>query len=492
MEEPEAALERPSRARRLLAGAVLLGPVVLSFFSGGFFDKPRLVAGVLVWVVLAIVALLTGLRLPRETPGRLILAGLALLTVLTLASIAWAPLAGRALDDGQRLLLYLGFLLLALTVLRPRALARWAEPAVAAGTVVVVGYGLATRMVPWAVEPGAGYRATGRLDQPLTYWNALGAVAALGLVLCARLAADPERPRWMRIGAGAVTGALGAGLFLTYSRGSILFALVGLLALAVFVPRRSTLVACALVAVAAALGALSVAFLPAVADPLDGTSSVQGAAALALIAVIGAAAGFLAGRPAREAEEPDRRIARGALAVAGVALVAILALLLAGVSGVGSERVQVPTGPRAERLSSVESQRYDYWTVAGESFASHPVAGLGSGGFSPEWLRERPPKTILVRDAHSLYIETAAELGLAGLACLALLLAGVVLAARRGLVRDRVLAAGPAAALAGWAVHAGLDWDWEMPAVTMPALLLVAVLVVASEERAPQRSLSTR
>jgi hypothetical protein len=42
--------------------------------------------------------------------------------------------------------------------------------------------------------------------------------------------------------------------------------------------------------------------------------------------------------------------------------------------------------------------------------------------------------------------------------------------------------AGPAAALAAWAFHAGLDWDWEMPAATLPALLLGAAAVAWSEE----------
>jgi hypothetical protein len=32
--------------------------------------------------------------------------------------------------------------------------------------------------------------------------------------------------------------------------------------------------------------------------------------------------------------------------------------------------------------------------------------------------------------------------------------------------------AGPAAALAAWAFHAGLDWDWEMPALTLVAIVL--------------------
>src|SRR3954451_4102574 len=100
--------------QRLLAGIVLAGPVVLAFFSGGFFDRPRLVAGILAWLILAVVAVVAGVPWPRGTAGRLVVAGLALLAAWTLVSIAWAPLPGRALDDGQRLVLYLGFLLLAL------------------------------------------------------------------------------------------------------------------------------------------------------------------------------------------------------------------------------------------------------------------------------------------------------------------------------------------------------------------------------------------
>ena len=36
--------------------------------------------------------------------------------------------------------------------------------------------------------------------------------------------------------------------------------------------------------------------------------------------------------------------------------------------------------------------------------------------------------------------------------------------------------AGLIAALALWAVHAGVDWDWEMPALTLVALLIAAAL----------------
>ncbi len=46
-------------------------------------------------------------------------------------------------------------------------------------------------------------------------------------------------------------------------------------------------------------------------------------------------------------------------------------------------------------------------------------------------------------------------------------------------------AAGSVAALAAFALHAGIDWDWEMPALTLVALALAASLMgPASRERA--------
>ena len=139
MPEEEPARERPFRAARLLAGAVLLGPVVIAFFSGGFFDKPRLVLALLTWLLLAVAALLGVVRWPRSTGGRLMIAGLALLSAVTVASVAWSPLSGRALDDGQRTLLYLGYLLLATAALGPRAGAPGGAPAGGAGAGGVVG-----------------------------------------------------------------------------------------------------------------------------------------------------------------------------------------------------------------------------------------------------------------------------------------------------------------------------------------------------------------
>jgi O-antigen ligase len=129
----------------------------------------------------------------------------------------------------------------------------------------------------------------------------------------------------------------------------------------------------------------------------------------------------------------------------------------------------------------VDSDRYAYWSVAARTWADHPLAGAGASAFQVAWLRERPIGGG-ARDAHSLPLETLAELGAAGLLLLACAAGGIAVCARRVQGADPVLAAGPAAALAAAALHASLDWDWEMPALTLVSLTLAAVLVARADE----------
>ncbi len=87
-----------------------------------------------------------------------------------------------------------------------------------------------------------------------------------------------------------------------------------------------------------------------------------------------------------------------------------------------------------------------------------------------------------MRDTHSLEFEVAAELGLVGLLALALMCGGVAVAARRALAAPpRRSPPAPAAALVVWFLHASIDWDWQMPAVTLPALVLAGLLITQAE-----------
>ena len=176
---------------------------MLAFFTGGFTDEPRLWAGIVAWTLAGLGALLA--PLPRARAGWAAVAALAALWAWTALSIGWAPLSDAALADAQRLALYTGALLAAFLLLG--TVARAVEPALAAGSLVVIGYGLAGRLLPGVIEQSASRTAFGRLEQPLTYWNATGALAAIGLVLAVRLAGDATRPAWLRAGAAAGGGA---------------------------------------------------------------------------------------------------------------------------------------------------------------------------------------------------------------------------------------------------------------------------------------------
>jgi O-antigen ligase len=125
--------------------------------------------------------------------------------------------------------------------------------------------------------------------------------------------------------------------------------------------------------------------------------------------------------------------------------------------------------PEAGRLVTLRSNRYEYWRVAGRAFAAQPVRGVGAGGWAVRWRRERPFRES-AHDAHSLYLQTAAELGLIGLILLGVWFGGVALAARAG-------PPGLAAVCAVWAVHVLLDWDFELPAATLPAMVAAGTLV---------------
>jgi hypothetical protein len=474
------------RPVRLAASWLLLaGGTILAFVSGGYFDEPRLIAGICAWLLVAAAVLTAERPLPRSTPGRLALGGLAALAVITAASIAWAPLAGSAQDDAQRALLYLGAFTAGVALLRAD---RVIEPALAAGALLVVLYGLSERFLPGLVDLDQSRTAGGRLEQPITYWNAMGAVAAMGFVLCARMAADDLRPRGLRCGAAAATAPLGAAVYLTFSRGAIAAVAAGVLVLVLISSERAQLRAAAVAVGTGVAAAVACGAFPWVRSMSGNgiSSELQGLAALALVALVGALAAALTARwtaavhgTGTPTVSPRTRL----LAAAGV----VIALVAVTASVEGSPHGSSPeAGAQTARLSSLDSMRYEYWRVALETFADQPILGTGSGGFRVEWLRERPEEDTS-RDAHSLYLETLAELGLAGAAALFAFLAGLALSARRALVSEPHAVLGLVALLATYLFHAALDWDWEMPAVTLPALAAAAA-IVATADRAGKRA----
>ena len=453
---------------------LLLLPVVLAFFSGAFFEGARLIAAICAWALLALAALaVPGLPLPGAKPARAALVALAGLAAWTWIAASWSSSPAGADQELELALLYLPALAAGAIAWTDRRAARMVEPALAAGALIVIGYGLSGRLLPGVVHLHATARAGGRLEQPMTYWNATGALAAIGLVLCARVAGDVTRPRALRIAAAAAAAPLGMGAYLSFSRGAIACLLAGLAALVAFDRSRAQLRAALIALGAGALAGAAAAPFGAVRALHPGHATAEGLAVLALLAVTAAGAALLQAR-AGERRSPLRLGTAPVVAV--VVALALLPYAAVVIAERGGPSRDAAFGATNARLSDVGTHRLSYWRVAVDVAADHPIAGAGPGAFAVEWLRRR---TIdeRVRNAHSLELQTLADLGLVGLALLAGVLAATALAARRVLGADRALAAGPAAAALTWALHAGLDWDWEMPAVTLVAVALAGLLL---------------
>jgi O-antigen ligase len=173
----------------------------------------------------------------------------------------------------------------------------------------------------------------------------------------------------------------------------------------------------------------------------------------------------------------DSKGSWAALAVALVVLVAIrfrlrrghLALLVAALA-IGAAVVIWSGG------SAFWGERPTYWRVGWHEYRDNPALGSGAGTYVRFWSGTQSPTGRIALDAHNLYLETLAELGPVGLALLVAALALPLLAIRR---RGAAVAG---AAYVAFLVHAGIDWDWEMPAVTLAGLGCAAALLVAQRE----------
>jgi hypothetical protein len=467
------------RARVAAAVAVLGAPTVLAFFSGGYFGVAHgqvgLIAATLAWLAAAAVLLLDRQPLPPSTAGRVALAGLALLVGWSAVSLLWAPLLDPGLADVERAALYLAVFIVGAWALREAAIARAVEPSLLAGVAVVCVYALSTRLLPGIVESASGLRAGSRLDQPLTYWNAVGALASMGLMLAIHTASDAARDSRLRIAAMAIVPALGLMLFLTVSRGAHSAAIAGAAVLVIAARNRraldSTVLGIALVTVIAGGASL----FPGVVELAGSMASRerQGLAVLAILLVVCAVAAI--GQAALVRLEARGVTWTGALRrrPALAALAAVAALVVAGLGVAAFAGGDVKPAPNdalaqgPERFRTLETNRPRYWRVAFDTFAEEPLTGSGIHGFAADWL-ERRDIDEGVQDAHSLYIETLTELGLPGLVFLGLFLGGA------GVALWRAGEPGWAAASAVWAIHAGVDWDWEMPALTLVFIALAA------------------
>jgi VanZ family protein len=478
----------------------------LGLRGGGYDPLVHDQVGIAIWWIV-LLATAVG-AIPRRRPGRLAWAALGLLAAFVLwtaLSLTWTESVEQTWTDLARVVGYLGVFAFAVFT-AGRLGARRIVGAVAAAIVVVSVVALLSRFHP-AWFPGANQTASflssdrERLSYPLHYWNAVAALIAIGLPLVLQVATD-ARSVALRALAAAALPALALTIFFTLSRGGMAAAALALAAFFAFAPDRlaklPTLGVAALAGVVLILAADGRDALKH--GLLNGAAHSQGDQMLLITVVVCGLAGLaqtalaLGGRRLKRPEwsAPSRR--QSLVALVAVALVAIVFAAALDAPGRASDawsefKEKNSPGRGASRLGSAAGQnRYQLWSAAVHENATRPLAGTGSGTFQFWWAQHADVDEV-VRDTHSLYLQTLGELGIVGLGLLVALIATVVGGgARIAWLAGRGERAALAAALAGcvaFFVAATFDWMWQIPALPVSMLLLAAALVTG-RLRAPR------
>jgi O-Antigen ligase len=483
---------RPALPVLLVVGASIVG---LTAAHGGYFPTSwGLSATLLLWVA-GLWLVVSG----RTDAGRLDLLFLGLLVALTGwvgCSIVWSIVPAESVLELERTVVLLAGVAAVLVLARREDVPRLAGVVLAAITGVCT-YSLATRLFPERLgtyDPVAGYR----LSDPLGYWNTLGVFAAMGALLAVGVVAD-GRSRWSRAGAAGSLVVLVVTLYYTYSRGAWIALATGFAMQLAVSPRRLRTLAATAVVVAPVAIAVLLASRPYALTRVDvklASSSAAGHRLAPELLALVAAAALLA---------LVFDVAQGRVTVplrvrlsVGVVLVAAVVAGVAGFvireggpvtlarHGWSSFNADTSGGGNNlnERLFSFSGNgRASLWRAARDEYNDHRVTGGGAGTFERTW-QARRDADFKVRDAHSLYVETLAELGPFGLALLGAFLLVPVAAALA--VRRDLFVPGVLGAYLAFVVHAGVDWDWELSGATLTALVIGSLAVVAARHHEPR------
>jgi hypothetical protein len=487
--------------RAFLPCILAAGLIVIAWNGGSYDDISRRETFFTVWWLIGLGAAF-GL-MPRARLSRLTLVAIvgfmALAAWIGLGAI-WSDSVGRTLREASRTLGLGGVLLLVVWTFGPRAWRRGVA-ATTAAAIFICCLAMVSRLTPLTGALEATGYVTKRLNFPFNYWNAVGVWAAMTVGLA--LAWSAHATRWCirALALGGVCVAVPVA-YLTYSRTAAVGVVIAA-ATVVALSRHRWLAALNVALAGASSGAVILAIR---AHPAISTGTgTRGAAVVAAVLASGIAlctlATFASSRAAVDRTRLSPRATRKVLAVSG-------AVVVIGVSTVGpalatdawdsfnrGKEVRATADP-ARRLTDLSGDRRNLWAAALRAFREQPVTGTGAGTYEFVWNRD-PDWTHHVIDAHSLYFEALAEIGLPGALLLVVALGAPLSAALVAPFRQRDAAsagaaAGCAAALLVFCVAAGVDWMWESTAVAVAAVVCGGLVLAAGSHDASGRRIRPR
>jgi hypothetical protein len=445
--------------------------------NGGYFPSEWGLATLGFVLVAVTVVLVLDVPIPSRRECAFV-AGLAAFAAWAVLSSIWSAGAGGPVLEGERAVLYLAAAAAVIVVLRSGGSAEALLGGVVAGTALLCLHALATRLLPAHVgsyDPSTGYPLPG----PIGYSNALGVLVAAAALLAFGFAAHHAVA--LRAAGAVALVILLPTLYFTYSRGAVAALAAGGVIQAVLHPRRARLIASAVLLGSPAFAGMVLARRFAASTSGGSVDAAQAAGqrlalVLGSLAILAVAAAVALASCERRVRLPERA---GSVLVTAAAVAVLVTVAVAGSLGRSSSTPEATVDLDGGLVSVSSSNRADYWRVAWRMVKAEPLSGMGAASWEAQWLRERPVP-FHTRDAHNLYLETLAELGPVGLVLLLVTLALPFFALRVA----RLLPLGPAAgaALAAILLHAGVDWDWEIPVVIVAALFCAGVLLTSTRE----------
>jgi tetratricopeptide (TPR) repeat protein len=485
---------------------LLLG---LALAGGGFFLSDRHIAGLAVWLILVgMLALGAAGRATLGRPFHLAAGLIGALALLSASSSLWSGSVELSVTEADRVLVYLGFFLAAFLIAQTEQRRQRFAEGIGISLIAVAVLALSTRLLPHLVELGPGLGSNARLGYPLGYWNANGLAFGIGVALCLWMSRRSLNAtlRWLAV---AALPTLFLALYFTYSRGGLLALLVACGCLIALSHDRLWLLSTFAIGALGALPAvLAVQARRSLADNLAGQAAVDQGATVLLVLLAGTAVALGLFALLRRVERDGHEVTGRALAASRdpVALrwaaLALAVLAIGAAVAVGgrawdqfsSSDLQFPSEPEKHFGELSGAGRHEFWRVSLDAFGEEPAIGHGAGTYRFSWdqLRHTPQRVL---DAHSLYLEAFAELGVVGgllvLALVLTILASGFAAWRAASGARRELHAVLLAACLAFAVGAAIDWFWEIAALGAIFFLAGGALVAARCEQLAQLRLQS-
>jgi O-antigen ligase len=169
--------------------------------------------------------------------------------------------------------------------------------------------------------------------------------------------------------------------------------------------------------------------------------------------------------------------------------------------GVGELRERITADPselearaqqadQTQRLTSVSAAtRIVLWKIAWENFREHPLTGTGGDTDQLIYDQNAPANLGSVLHPHSVWMSLLSDTGIFSfvafaafsVGCLGLAFYNALSTTRT--TRSRALLAGSAAALTAYLASSTIDWNWYIPASTLPFFALAAVAAGTTPRR---------